>query len=184
MGADSEQQNQGNLLAAKQSPAFPIAGGLLSHALTMRGERIMLDYTQNAVGVRFEVDGVWMNVDPYDRQTGDAMLAVFKKIANLNVQDRRTRQEGKFGAAVHAGQFICTLTSQGVKTGERVLIKTCPQEAQVRNPGRLGHAAQNAGAVQGTGRCIAGIRHHGHPGRRRTLHALADRPHHLRSLRA
>ena len=27
MGAESDQLNQGNLLAAKQSPAFPVAGG-------------------------------------------------------------------------------------------------------------------------------------------------------------
>ena len=104
----------------------------------MRGERIMLDYTQNAVGVRFEVDGVWMNVDPYDRQTGDAMLAVLKKIANLNVQDRRTRQEGKFGAVFHAGQYICTLTSQGVKTGERVLIKLAPKKSKFETLEDLG----------------------------------------------
>jgi len=128
MGAESDQQNQGNLLAAKQSPAFPFAGGLVAHALTMRGDRIMLDYTQTATAVRFEVDGVWINVDPYDRQTGDAMLVVLKKIANLNEKDRRTRQEGTFGAAFHAGQYICTLTSQGVKTGERVLIKIAPKK--------------------------------------------------------
>lgn len=138
MGAGTEQQNQGNLLAAKQSPAFPFAGGLLAHALTMRGDRIMLDYTANAAAVRFEVDGVWMNVDPYDRQTGDAMLVVLKKIANLNVQDRRTRQEGKFGAVFHGIQYICTLTSQGVKTGERVLIKIAPKKPKFETLEDLG----------------------------------------------
>jgi type II secretory ATPase GspE/PulE/Tfp pilus assembly ATPase PilB-like protein len=130
MGAESEQQNQGNLLAAKQSPAFPVAGGLVSHALTKRGDRIMLDFTQNAVAVRFEVDGIWMNVDPCDRPTGDAILAVLKKIANLNVQDRRSRQEGRFGAVYHGTNYICTLTAQGVKTGERVLVKIMPKKSK------------------------------------------------------
>jgi type II secretory ATPase GspE/PulE/Tfp pilus assembly ATPase PilB-like protein len=138
MGGESDQQNQGNLLAAKQSPAFPVAGGVISHALTKRGDRIMLDYTQNATSVRFEVDGIWMNVDPYDRATGDAFLAVFKKIANLNVQDRRNRQEGRFGVVFQAGQYICTITAQGVKTGERVLIKIMPKKSKLETLEDLG----------------------------------------------
>jgi type II secretory ATPase GspE/PulE/Tfp pilus assembly ATPase PilB-like protein len=51
------------------------------------------------------------------------MLAVLKKIASLDVQDRRSRQEGRFGAVFKGTQYICTIVSQGVKTGERVLIK-------------------------------------------------------------
>ena len=112
----------------------------------------MLDYTQNAVGVRFEVDGVWMNIDPRDRQTGDAMLAVFKKIANLNMQDRRSRQEGKFGAVFHATTYICTITTQGIKTGERVLIKIVPKKSEVRDARRSRHAPENARTIQGVDR--------------------------------
>ena len=128
MGAEDKAKDQGNLISAKQSEAFPVAGGIISHALTQRGERIMLDFTQAGVGVKFEVDGIWMNVDPRDRQTGDAMLAVFKKLANLNPQDRRSRQEGKFSAEFHGREFICDFASQGVKTGERVLIKLAPKK--------------------------------------------------------
>ncbi|HJN10192.1 MAG TPA: ATPase, T2SS/T4P/T4SS family [Pirellulaceae bacterium] len=127
-GADDDQQDQGNLLAAKQSPAFLVAGGVISHCLTKRGSRLMLDCTQAAVGVKFDVDGVWMAVDPYDRQTGDAMFAVLKKITNLNVQDRKSRQDGKFGVTFKGVKFNCTLTSQGVKTGERVMITIAPKK--------------------------------------------------------
>ena len=123
MGAPDPQQNQGNLLAAKQSPIFPVACGVLAHCLSRRGERIMLDYTAQGVAVRFEIDSVWMNAEPMDRQTGDAVLAVYKKIANLNVQDRRSRQDGKFGLEFTGGKYICEFTSQGVPTGERVMIK-------------------------------------------------------------
>jgi type II secretory ATPase GspE/PulE/Tfp pilus assembly ATPase PilB-like protein len=134
MGAPDKQQNQGNLLAAKQSPVFPIAGGVISHCLSKRGERCLLDFTAQACVVKFEVDGVWMNVDPYDRATGDAMLMVFKKMANLNPQDRRNKQEGKFGVDwPPGGKFIASITSQGVPTGERVLIKILPKKPKFEN---------------------------------------------------
>ena len=37
MGAPDDQKDQGNLLKAKQSEAFPLAGELIAHALAMRG---------------------------------------------------------------------------------------------------------------------------------------------------
>ncbi|MCA9119041.1 MAG: Flp pilus assembly complex ATPase component TadA [Planctomycetaceae bacterium] len=128
MGAPDKQQDQANLLAAKQSPAFPIANGLLAHCLSRRGERVMLDYSAQGVAIRFEIDGVWMNGDPLDRQSGDAALAVYKKIANLNVQDRRSKQEGKFGVEFSGGKYVASFVSQGVKTGERVVITFKPKK--------------------------------------------------------
>lgn len=138
MGAASSQENQGNLLAAKQVPEFPMVGGLLAHAISTRADRIMLDYTQAAVAVRYEVDGVWMNVEPRDRPSGDAMLVVMKKIASLNPQDRRSRQEGKFGAVFRSKEYLCRIATQGVKTGERVLIKIATRKPVFETLDELG----------------------------------------------
>ena len=123
MGAADKQQDQGNLLAAKQSPAFLEAGGMVAHAMTKRGEQVMLDYGKTGVAVRFNVDGLWMNIDPRDRQSGDAMLLVYKKLANLDIKERRARQEGAFGIEFQGAKYICNFSSQGTKTGERVFIK-------------------------------------------------------------
>jgi len=138
MGAATSQENQGNLLAVKQMPEFPVVGGLIAHAISSRSDRIMLDYTQNAVGVRYEVDGVWMNVEPRDRQSGDAILVVLKKIANLNPQDRRSRQEGKYGAVFRSKEYLCRMTTQGVKTGERVLMKIATKKPKFETLDELG----------------------------------------------
>jgi type II secretory ATPase GspE/PulE/Tfp pilus assembly ATPase PilB-like protein len=138
MGAADKQKDQGNLLAAKQSEAFPVAGGLVAHALSRRGERIMLDFTQAGVTVKHEVDGVWSSVEPRDRQSGDAVLMVLKRIANLNPQDRKSRQEGKFGAEYQGRKYVCQISSQGVKTGERVLISMAPKKARFETIEELG----------------------------------------------
>ncbi len=121
-GGGASEQNQANLLMARQAPAFPFAGGLIAHCLTKRGEKIMLDFTQQACAVRFQVDSVWHNIEPRDRESADAMLAVFKKIANLNPADRRARQESIFGAEFKGKKYNVTLVSQGVPTGERALF--------------------------------------------------------------
>ena len=133
MGASDKQLDQGNLLAAKQSPAFPIAGGIISHCLTKRGERLLMDYTAQMCTVKFEIDGVWMNADPMDRPTADAVLAVLKKITNLNPADRKSKQEGKFGVDGPGGKYNGFFTSQGVPTGERVLIKLLPKKTKLES---------------------------------------------------
>ena len=138
MGAADKQKDQGNLLAAKQSPAFLEAGGMIAHAMTKRGERIMLDYGKTGVAVRFSVDGLWMNIDPRDRQSGDAMLMVFKKLADLDVKERRTRQDGFFGAEFQGAKYTCHFMSQGTKTGERVLIKIVPKKDKFETIEELG----------------------------------------------
>ena len=138
MGAADEKLNQGNLIAARQVPTFPMAGGLISHCMSRFGDRIMLDYTQDAAAVKFEIDGMWIPVEPYDRPNGDGILAVLKKIANLNVQDRRSRQEGRFGIAFQGNKFIGTITSQGVPTGELVLIRIAPKKPKFDKIEQLG----------------------------------------------
>ncbi len=132
-----QQQNQAILIEARQSPAFVSTKILVADALDNRGEKIMLDYTQDAVAIRYYVDGIWHNAAPVvqipqlkgpplkgppNREVGDMMLAVMKKMANLNIMDRRSRQEGKFRTEFAGNKFDTTLLSQGTQTGERVLF--------------------------------------------------------------
>ena len=67
----------------------------------------MLECTPQNVGVRFQIDGVWHNVDPRERaNSGDLIVAVLKTMAGLDANERVKRQEGMFPAdykGVHYG---------------------------------------------------------------------------------
>jgi type II secretory ATPase GspE/PulE/Tfp pilus assembly ATPase PilB-like protein len=132
-----QQQNQAILIEARQSPAFVSTKIVLADALDNRAEKIMLDYTPEAVAIRYDVDGIWHNAAPQvelpqlkgpplkgppNREVGDMMLAVMKKMANLNIMDRRSRQEGKFRTEFSGARYDTTLLSQGTQTGERALV--------------------------------------------------------------
>lgn len=121
--AATESENQSNLISARQSPGYLTAKEILADAYDRRAERIMLDYTQDAVGVRYEIDGIWHNLDPREREDSDVMLAVLKKIANLNVTDRRSRQESEFRIKYKDEKTTIKLASQGTQTGERVVLQ-------------------------------------------------------------
>ncbi|MGH8632161.1 MAG: ATPase, T2SS/T4P/T4SS family, partial [Burkholderiales bacterium] len=130
-------QNQALLIEARQSPAFVSTKIILADALDNRAEKIMLDYTADAVAIRYYVDGIWHNAAPVveipqlkgpplkgppNREVGDMILAIMKKMANLNIMERRARQEGHFRTEFGGSKFDSTLLSQGTQTGERVLV--------------------------------------------------------------
>jgi type II secretory ATPase GspE/PulE/Tfp pilus assembly ATPase PilB-like protein len=122
VGGD-ESTNQGNLVVARQSPGYLLVKDLVVDMVSRRSERMMLDYTQAGVGVKHLVDGVWHNGEARDRESGDVMLAVMKQLANMDITERRKKQEGKFAAKYEGIQYLCPFVSQGVQTGERVMME-------------------------------------------------------------
>lgn len=121
-GSD-DSTNQANLITARQSPGYLLLKEFIAEMATRRSDRMVLDYTQGGVGVKQLVDGVWHNGETRDRESGDVMLAVMKQLANLDITERRKKQEGTFGAKYEGVQYVCPFTSQGVQTGERVLLE-------------------------------------------------------------
>jgi type II secretory ATPase GspE/PulE/Tfp pilus assembly ATPase PilB-like protein len=123
IGAPEDRDNQANLITARQSPGYLLVKELIADMGDRRSDRAILDYTQQSVVVRQHIDGVWHNSEARDRESGDVMLAVMKTLANLNATERRKKQEGKFGAKYKEHSYVCPITSQGVPTGERVIVE-------------------------------------------------------------
>ncbi len=123
IGSKEERENQANLINARQSPGYLLVKEMIAEMVDRRSDRTILDYTQQSVVARQHVDGVWHNGEARDRESGDVMLAVMKTLANLNATERRKKQDGKFGAKYKEHSFICPITSQGVPTGERVMVQ-------------------------------------------------------------
>jgi type II secretory ATPase GspE/PulE/Tfp pilus assembly ATPase PilB-like protein len=119
-------------IESRQSEAIVPVKELMYDALVKRADKVMLDYTRDMVAGRYMIDGIWHNIEPRDRETGDAMLIVLKIVAGLKPQERRARQEGKFQIEhqMTRAKFNCTMTTQGVKTGERVILECQPKKAK------------------------------------------------------
>ncbi len=118
----SDEIRAANLEAVLPSSGYPTMAIIMADAIVKRADVIVWDFSAQSVDVRFQVDGAWHNMPSLDRQTGDFMLASMKRLANLDIQERRQRQQGFFVAEFMRTKFKCRLVSQGTKTGERVVI--------------------------------------------------------------
>lgn len=121
-GGQTERENTANVLLAKQNPGFPIARELIADMIEHRADSAMLDFTQAEVTVRYQIDGVWHNYESRDRESGDPMLAVLKLVAALKPAERQKKQEGAFAVEFQGSKKNCRIASQGVPTGERVVL--------------------------------------------------------------
>jgi type II secretory ATPase GspE/PulE/Tfp pilus assembly ATPase PilB-like protein len=138
MGAEDTTTNNANLLSARNSPGYLLLKDLIADMAGRRSEKVLLDFTQQAVNVRYEIDGVWHNGEARDRESSDVMLAVMKTLSNLDVKERRKKQEGKFGAKFEGHSFLCPMSSQGVATGERVVMSLRGEKQHFKSYSELG----------------------------------------------
>ena len=122
-GGANERDDAANLLRARQSPGYMILKHLISDAVGKRGDALILDRTSGGVAVRYQIDGVWHSADPVDHDSGEIMLAVLKTLAGFNINERRKRQAGTFGASLDKKKLACQLTSQGTDSGERCTVR-------------------------------------------------------------
>lgn len=123
-----KNEQQSLLIAARQNPGYNVAAGQIGHALLSRAAQILLDYSQAACNMRYQIDGQWEQLPPLPRDAGDAMLIAFKQVCLMNPADRRSPQMGKCEVKVQRDKWTLTTQSQGVPTGERVLIKLEPDK--------------------------------------------------------
>ena len=120
---DSADHCQANLIRARQSPVYGEMVDMFYDYAFRRVEILMLDFTRESVARKLQIDGAWIDQEPLDRQTGDAMLASMKYLANLDPFDRRSRQSGQFDSKIRRLEIVNRLTTQGTPQGERAILK-------------------------------------------------------------
>lgn len=122
-GAPTDRDNDANLLLARQSPGFVTTKDFIADMVLRRAAAAVLDFTAQSVSVQYQIDGVTHTVEPCDRESGDAMLAVMKKLAGLEPTERSKKQAGEFGAKHDRRKYTARIASQGTSSGERAILK-------------------------------------------------------------
>lgn len=144
---NSGEQSQSNLIRARQSALYDGTVQLLLQSIQKRTEQILIDYTRDAATAREQIDGMWHPMPTMDRVTGDGILMVLKSLANLDPADRRSMQRGQFSAKIARTKYGFDLQTQGVPTGERVLLKQIVDTSRKFDTAGIGLNPEMAGRL-------------------------------------
>lgn len=103
-------------------PGLDRAQDLVAAAIRGRAGEIAMEAVAKQVAVHHEVDGVYRPAVTLDAEAGGGVLAVFKAAAGLDPAERKRRQVGRLQVIIDGKASPCTVTTQGVPNGERMLV--------------------------------------------------------------
>jgi len=127
-----------HLLAARQHPGFNLAREMLAEGLSHRATSMIFDYTAQTMAARYLVDGVWHKGQNRERESADPALEAIKMLCGANAAERQQRQEGRFTGTYQSSNFVGSFASQGVKTGERVVLQFEGEKVEFKSLDELG----------------------------------------------
>ncbi len=108
---------------AEESKSYMAAKELVYDAVLRRSTDIHLEPTQEQLSIRYRIDGILHAAEPFDRQTGDAVLNVFKVLAALDISEKRKPQDGSFGAKLENREIDFRVATSGSKSGEKMVMR-------------------------------------------------------------
>ena len=135
---DTDPERSAALVKARQSSGFVDLKELLHQGMLKRADLIQIDYSQSQATPRLFVDGTWHALPVMNRESGDAMLVSLKRVGGLKPDDRRSKQSGSFSLKSELGKAQLSVTSKGVRTGERVRVKYIQAAKEILRLPQLG----------------------------------------------
>jgi type II secretory ATPase GspE/PulE/Tfp pilus assembly ATPase PilB-like protein len=95
-----QRADAGRVRRAQEAPQYRQAQEMVYQAIQVRATDIHLEPTKEEMTVRFRIDGMLQPAKAFDRSEGDAILNIFKVLANLDITEKRQSQDGSFSAEV------------------------------------------------------------------------------------
>ncbi|MFM7132457.1 MAG: GspE/PulE family protein, partial [bacterium] len=124
--------------AAQQNDFYVEVQGLIYDAITRRSTDIFLEPAQDQLQVRYRIDGVLVQAEPFDTESGPEIVNIVKLLCGLSVEEKRKPQDGTFSAKVENRTVDARVATAGTKVGEKVAIRLFDKSNMVTKLHQLG----------------------------------------------
>jgi type IV pilus assembly protein PilB len=113
---------------AKELPVIKIVDSLISHAILQNASDVHIEPGENALTVRYRIDGILHDAMVLDKSAAMGITARIKVLSNLKLDEKRLPQDGRFKVEQNGEKIsfrVSTLpTFYGEKTVIRILKET------------------------------------------------------------
>jgi type II secretory ATPase GspE/PulE/Tfp pilus assembly ATPase PilB-like protein len=99
--ANEKEEDVRRVNRLQGSKGYRAALELIDDAIGKRATDIHLEPSKDEMIVRFRIDGIMEPTSPFARPTGDAVINIFKVLADLDITEKRKPQDGSFSAEVY-----------------------------------------------------------------------------------
>jgi type II secretory ATPase GspE/PulE/Tfp pilus assembly ATPase PilB-like protein len=123
---------------AAGSKGYKAALEMVYEAIQLRATDIHMEPSRSQVAVRFRIDGILQNTEPFSRAMGDAVINIFKVLADMDIVEKRKPQDGSFSAKVEGRNADFRVATAGSVLGEKLVLRVFDRGQQIMDLTRLG----------------------------------------------
>jgi type II secretory ATPase GspE/PulE/Tfp pilus assembly ATPase PilB-like protein len=135
---NQNDEDPSRVARAESSKGYKAAREMVYEATKMRATDIHMEPGRSQTAVRFRVDGILQNTDPFSRSMGDAVINIFKVLADMDIIEKRKPQDGSFSALCEGHVVDFRVATAGSVAGEKMVIRVFDRSQQIMNLSRIG----------------------------------------------
>jgi type II secretory ATPase GspE/PulE/Tfp pilus assembly ATPase PilB-like protein len=114
---------------AAQAPVIKLVNVILLEALRVRASDVHLESSAHGLRVRYRIDGVLQDVSTPPRQYHAAIVSRIKIMADLNIAERRTAQDGRIRLPLSDRELDLRVSTLPTLHGESVVLRILDHSA-------------------------------------------------------
>lgn len=134
----SDRAGDSRVARAAESKGFRGAKEMVWEAIQRRATDIHMEPTKEEMTVRYRIDGILQPADSFSRAMGDAVINIFKVLADLDITERRKPQDGSFSAEVEGRTVDFRLATAGSVVGEKMVMRILDKSKSIISLTQLG----------------------------------------------
>lgn len=123
---------------SESGPALKMVSKIITDAVEMNVSDIHIEPYENALRVRYRIDGILHEVLKPPKKLNRALATVIKVMAKLKVEERRLPQDGRIKARVHNKIIDIRVSTVPTLFGEKIALRLLDRSAIQLNLDLLG----------------------------------------------
>jgi type II secretory ATPase GspE/PulE/Tfp pilus assembly ATPase PilB-like protein len=136
--ANQKDEDPARVARAAASRGYKAAKEMVWEGLQRRATDIHLEPTKEELTVRFRIDGILHSADPFSRSMGDAVINIFKVLADLDITEKRKPQDGSLSARAGERMIDFRVATAGSVVGEKLVMRILDRSKQIVSLTQLG----------------------------------------------
>lgn len=146
--AEGESADDSLKKMAEEIPVIRVVDTLLEYAVFEKASDIHIEPQENAVTVRYRIDGVLHDVMTLPKVIQAAIVARVKVLSNLKIDEHRLPQDGRFKIEKDGYKFSLRVSTIPIFDGEKVVIRLLDESAKAGSLEDLGFEKSAYEAIQ------------------------------------
>lgn len=123
---------------AEEIPIIRVVDTLLEYAVIEKASDIHIEPQENAVSVRYRIDGVLHDAMTLPKAIQAALVARIKVLSNLKIDEHRLPQDGRYKIEKEGYKFSLRISTIPIFDGEKVVIRLLDESTKAMSFEQLG----------------------------------------------